>query len=240
MKIGGYLKTSLIDWPGKIASVIFIPGCNFRCPFCHNSGLVDPRKIKKIRPFLEKQIFEDFKKRKKWLDGVVLTGGEPLFQPDLEKLLRKIKQLGFKIKLDTNGSLPDKLQPLLAQKLIDYVALDIKTTLDDQYSKAIGLKKYDPLPVKKTLNLLLKSRIPFELRTTIVPGIHDLEKLKKMAKQLKKIVSKKKINWFWQNFQPKNCLEPQFEKIKPYLQADLEGFLKTVERFYLGVKLRAA
>ncbi len=236
MEIAGYLPTSLIEWPGKIVAVVFVPGCNFRCPFCYNRDLVlNPRKLPRIP---EKKILTDLEKRKKWVDGVVITGGEPILHSELEKFIGKIKKLGFEIKLHTNGASPSTLQKFLKKNLFDYVTLDIKAPLDKSYAVAIGKKKFDPAIIIETIGILLKSKIPFELRTTIVPGIHDKKTLVLEAKQLKKTVGKKKIPWFWQGFQPKNCLDPKFEKKKPYKKEKLEDFLKVVKRYYSKVELR--
>lgn len=238
MKIVGYLQTSLIEWPGKISSVIFVPGCNFRCPFCHNSGLVDPPKIVKLPVISEEEVSADLKKRKKWIDGVVVTGGEPLLQPDLSRFLNRCKQMGFGTMIETNGVLNTVLQYMIYKNLIDYVAMDFKAPLDKRYAKTVGAEDFGSKIMKESIKLLLESSTPFELRTTIVPGIHNKKVLVEMARQLKDILGKKKINWFWQNFQPKNCLDPKFEEKTPYKQEKLEEFLKAAKRDIPTVELR--
>lgn len=247
MEIAGYLRTSLIEWPGKISSVIFVPGCNFRCPFCHNSNLVDPQKIKKLPLISEPEVLADLKKRKKWIDGVVITGGEPTLQEDLPKFLERIKKLGFATMIETNGSLPQIVQSLIGHKLLDYLTMDFKLPFED-YGKMIkGRKSKDKsqdckFKVKISLKLILKNKVPFELRTTIVPGIHDEKILVKMAKQLRTLLSDcpaiKLPSWTWQNFQPKNCLNLEFRKIKPYNRRELNEFLKAVKVLIPGVKVR--
>jgi len=235
MKIGGWQKVSLIDFPTKISLIVFIKGCNFRCPFCFNKDLIDNH-----LPTISSQMILSFlKKRKKVLDGVVVTGGEPLLQPDLADFLKKIRKPGFQIKLDTNGSQPEKLAKLLQKNLLDYVALDFKAPLDETYQKTIGLKDFDPNLIKQTIKILKKAKIPFELRTTIVPTLHDQKKLNKMTKQLKEVLKIKKINWYWQNFQPKNCFDPEFEKIKPFTKRELETFLETTQKHYPNIILRS-
>ncbi len=234
MKIGGLQKVSLIDFPGSIAAIVFIKGCNFVCPFCFNRDLV----LSNLPTISQRSILAFLKKREKVLDGLVITGGEPTLQSDLEDFIRKIKKLGYRIKLDTNGALPLVIQKLLKKNLLDYVALDVKAPLDERYASAIGKKEFDSSAIRETISLLLKSKIPFELRTTVVPGIHDKKTLLRMAKQLKKTVGSKKINWFWQDFQPQNCLDPKFEKIKPYKKEELERFLKAAKRHYFEVELR--
>lgn len=234
MRIGGLQKVSLIDFPGSIAAIVFIKGCNFACPFCFNRDLV----LGNLPTISQRSIFAFLKKREKILDGLVITGGEPTLQSDLEDFIRKIKKLGYQIKLDTNGALPLVIQKLLKKNLLDYVALDVKAPFEKKYASVIGKKEFDSSAIRETISLLLKSEIPFELRTTVVPGIHDKKTLLRMAKQLKKTVGSKKINWFWQNFQPQNCLDPKFEKIKPYKKEELERFLRAIKRHYFETELR--
>lgn len=238
MKIVGYLRTSLIEWPGKIASVIFVPGCNFRCPFCHNADLVDPKRIKRLPDYRDESILEDLKKRKKWVDGVVISGGEPTLQLDLPLFLAKLKKLGFATMIETNGTMPETLQKLLALKppAIDYLSLDFKAPLDKVYAQAIGLKSFDPKIWIKSLKIILKFGLPFELRTTVVPGIHDEEVLLRMARQLSRLA---KPTWYLQTFQPKNCLNPKFNKLKPYSRIEMEKMLAAALKIIPGVKLRA-
>lgn len=238
MKIAGYLRTSLIEWPGKISSVIFIPGCNFYCPFCHNADLVKPKVKTKLPLIAETEVLADLKKRKKWIDGVVVTGGEPTLQPDLDRFLQQCQKLGFETMVETNGSKPEIIDRLLKSSAVDYLSVDVKTTLDKNYAKAVGLKKYDPSVVVETIKLLKKSKIPFELRTTVVPEIHDKKTLIKMAKQLKRVIGRKKIPWFWQNFQAKNCLDPKFNKKEPFKKETLKGFLEIVKKHYSEVRIR--
>lgn len=236
MKIGGLQKVTLIDFPASIAAIVFVNGCNFVCPFCFNRDLV----LGNLPTISQRSVLSFLKKRKKVLDGVVITGGEPILQPDLEQFIRKAKRLGYKVKLDTNGALPAIIQKLLKKNLLDYVALDIKAPLDEKYAPAIGLEEFEPKIIIESLKLLLRSKVPFELRTTVVPGIHDKKSLVKMAKQLRKAVGRRKIPWFWQNFQPKNCLDPGFEKRKPYKKEKLEKFLKTAKRYYSETELRTS
>jgi pyruvate formate lyase activating enzyme len=238
MLLGGLQKTTLIDYPGKIACTVFTVGCNFRCPFCHNRDLVSLKGFRKKRLKEDKdgEIFDFLKKRVGLLDGVCITGGEPVLQKDLEGFIKKIKKLGFLVKLDTNGSRPEVIKRLLRKRLIDFIAMDVKTTFED-YPKVVGIKN-DELRIKNSIKIILNSGIDYELRTTVVPGLHDEKILVKMARQLKDLVGKKKINWVWQNFRPKNCLDPEFLKIKPYSEANLQKFLRVVRRILPGVKLR--
>lgn len=232
MKISGLQKTTLLDFPEKIAAIIFVKACNFACPFCFNKDAV----LGNGPTLPSATIFSFLNKRKKLLNGLVISGGEPTLQEGLEHFIKKVRKLGYEIKLDTNGSNPEVIRKLTAHKLINYLAIDFKVPLAD-YAKVIQ-KDFDTKNLIESIKLGLKAGIPLELRTTIVPGIHDQKILVKMAKEIKSIVGKKKIPWLWQSFQPKNCLDGEFEKVKPYPQAELEGFLKKVQKFYPAAKLR--
>lgn len=298
MRIGGFQKTSLIDFPNLVSAVIFTNGCNFRCPFCFNAKLA----LGKGKLISEKKILEFLEKRVGLLDGIVITGGEPTMQKDLEKFIGKIKKLGFKVKLDTNGSAPEILKNLLVKRLVDYVAMDYKIPLmpirhaelvsassqsscrtrfgiprgagektegeeilkqaiaplgvqDDIYQASHVM----PNKIKKSLKILMKPGVPFELRTTIVPGIHDEFILKKMAEELgglsfgsarlfdgqaKSIApafSTGKTNmvaWFWQNFRPGECLDKKYNKIKPYKKVELKKMLMGAKKVFPKAELR--
>lgn len=239
MKIGGWQKVSLVDYPDAISAVIFVTQCNFRCPFCFNSDLV----LGKLPLIRSNKVIDFLKKRKKVLDGVVISGGEPTLQPDLPEFIKKIKRLGFKIKLDTNGAKPKVLENLIKKNLLDYVAVDFKTTLED-YPKVTKAKIKDlEARIKKTLDILSDSGVDFELRTTVVPTIHDKKVLLKMAKDLKSITENCKLKiencrWYLQTFQPKNCLNPKFNKLKPYSKMEMEEFLKRVKKIIPQTELR--
>lgn len=225
MEIRGYLKTSAIEWSGKISSVLFVPGCNFRCPFCYNRDLVlNPDKLPKIS---EKEVFADLKKRKKWIDAVVVTGGEPTLQSDLDKFLKKVKKLGFLTMIETNGSKPEVLKKLFKKKLLDRISMDIKGPLDFRYAEIVN--------IKKSIRLIFNSGIDFEFRTTVVPTIHNEKILLVMAKQLKRYAG---FSWYLQSFQPKTCLDPKFKKIKPFSKMEMEKFLKAVKKIIPGAELR--
>ncbi len=229
MRIAGYLQTSLIEWPGKISAVIFVPGCNFRCPYCHNADLVDPQKIKKLPLIAEKEILDDLKKRKQWIDSVVVTGGEPTMQSDLKAFLEKIKKLKFATMVQTNGSKPEMIKLIVNSKplIVDYLTIDFK----DSFTK-----------IQKTLKMILDSGADFELRTTVVPTIHDEKVLLKMARDLSRLTINDsrltKFPWFLQTFQPKNCLDPKFAKLKPFTKKEMEIFLKAVRKYFPKAKPR--
>ncbi len=180
MTINGMQKLTLLDYPGNVACLIFTQGCNFRCPFCHNSGLLDMNNnCEKID---EKEVFKYLEKRKGLLDGVCISGGEPLLQKDIEYFIRKVKDLGYKVKLDTNGSSPKKLKQLLEEGLIDYVAMDIKNDFLN-YDKTAGMcTNIDN--IKKSIEIIENSNIEYEFRTTIVKQFHDVGKLEKIIQYI--------------------------------------------------------
>lgn len=167
MNVQGYQKLTLLDFPGRTACTVFTGGCNLRCPFCHNAGLV---RTPLAGPNLTDEVLAYLAKRKGILDGVCVTGGEPLLQPDLVGFLQAVKEMGYAVKLDTNGMLPGRLAEVLATKLVDYVAMDIKSS-PDGYPAATGTDA-DVSAVSDSLSILRGSGIPFELRTTAVRGIH--------------------------------------------------------------------
>lgn len=170
MVIQGLQRLTLLDFPGKVACTVFLAGCNFRCPFCHNASLVvDTYKNKEIP---EEEFFAFLNKRKGILDGVCVTGGEPLLRPGIEEFLERIQRLGFLVKLDTNGSFPDKLIRIVELKLVDYVAMDIKNS-QESYGKTIGIEDYDISKVHKSVNYLLRGNVPYEFRTTVVREFHQ-------------------------------------------------------------------
>lgn len=171
MIIGGIQRTSLIDWPGKICSTVFIAGCDFRCGFCHNPELVIPEEIEKIEALSETELLTMLVERKKYIDGVCITGGEPLMSPEVVKLVRKIKDKGLAVKIDTNGSFPTVLKTLIDEKLVDYVAMDIKAP-KDKYAEAAGVNVNTKL-IEESINILKVSGIDYEFRTTVVKGLLD-------------------------------------------------------------------
>ena len=182
MIIGGMQKLTLLDYPGEMACILFTAGCNFRCPFCHNSGLLE-----NADTISEDEVFSYLKKRRGLLDGVVITGGEPLMHEDISDLAEKIHSLGYKIKLDTNGSYPDRLSEIISRGLIDYAAMDVKH-LPEKYEKAAGVKA-DTDAVKRSIEILKAADMRREFRTTAVKGIHELSDIVGIARMLSSDVS---------------------------------------------------
>lgn len=191
MLIKGFQKLTLLDFPGHTACTVFTGGCNLRCPFCHNALLVTGETDDIIS---EEEIFRHLKKRRGVLDGVAVTGGEPLLQKDIESFLYEIKCEGYHVKLDTNGTFPDRLKDILALDLADYVAVDIKNS-KEKYAETVGIPGFDISPVEKTVELLLNSKIDYEFRTTVVDGFHTTDDIIKIAEWIKGAP-----HYFLQNF----------------------------------------
>ena len=179
MLISGLQKLTLLDYPGHVACTVFTGGCNFRCPFCHNAPLVLPELIGQDTD--EERVLSFLRKRQGILDGVAVTGGEPLLHKDMVGFLEKVKALGYKIKLDTNGSFPDRLRELISAGLVDRVAMDIKNA-PELYAKTVGLPSLDLAPIERSKELLLRGDVDYEFRTTVVKGLHTRESIIGAAK----------------------------------------------------------
>ena len=183
--ICGLQKMTLLDFPGKIACTVFLGGCNFRCPFCHNSELFmgKPEKLMQYEEF-----FQFLSKRKGLLDGVCVSGGEPTLYKDLPDFLGKIKEMGFLVKLDTNGYRPEVLKALVERKLVDYVAMDVKNSAA-MYARTVGLEKIDLAPIEESLRFLIGGDVDYELRTTLVSQLHDAASIQDMGQWLGALVT---------------------------------------------------
>lgn len=184
MHITGIQKLTLLDYPGATACTLFTGGCNFRCPFCHNALLVDPKRVQDEGELPVTEVMAFLKKRAGVLDGVAITGGEPLLHADMPELLRQIKALGYKIKLDTNGSNPVLLKQILDEGLVDRVAMDIKNS-PRLYAETTGRDDIDIAAIEKSKNMLLSGDIEYEFRTTVVKGLHTKESLLEAAEWIK-------------------------------------------------------
>jgi len=224
MKFSGIRKTSLIDFPDRIATVLFAPGCNLRCPYCYNWRIVlDPKP-----PFLnEETALRILEERKKYVEAVVVTGGEPTLHKELPKFLKKLKERGFAVKLDTNGFYPQVLEECLGY--VDYVALDVKTSLE----------KYPRLGAKDTANLLrsieiLKSgKVDYEFRATVVPGFVDAEDMPRIGE-----IVKGAKTFTFQQFIPRDTLDKSFKTVKPYTPETIATFTETMKKYVNNTLLR--
>jgi len=231
MELGGLQKLTLIDFPGRMACTIFLTGCNFRCPFCYSSELVLPEKIKKQPKISQKELFKFLKEREKLLEGVTICGGEPTASKGLISLVKKIKKMGFLVKLDTNGSDPELLKKIIDQKLIDYIAMDLKGPKEN-YSKFAGVK-VDIKKIQKSIDILKEGKVDYEFRSTIVPTLHTKEDVIEMAKWIRGA-----RRYYLQNFRPEKTIDPKFEKIKPYPQESLLEIQKVISPFFETCQVR--
>ena len=230
MKLAGLQKTSVIDFPDQISTVVFTQGCNFYCPYCHNSQLI-PLEIPAGELMPEEYFFDFLKQRKKLLDGVTITGGEPLLQPDLKEFIFKIKKdYNLKLKLDTNGSNTAELKKLIDAELIDYLAVDIKFSWSN-YSQLApeGLVS----EIKNSVQMIIDSELDYEFRTTAVPGLHDEEEIAKIAHQIKGA-----DKYFIQNFRPVNTLEPELSNSRSFAPSELDKFKKIAKKHLNNVQIR--
>ena len=179
MRIGGFQKMTVLDYPGKIAATVFTYGCNLRCPFCHNASLV----VDDSALLDENEVFAYLARRRGILDGVSVSGGEPLLQPDIEDALLRIRSLGLSVKLDTNGTLPHRLADVIEKGLVDYVAMDVKNS-PQKYAETTGCEKIDLDAVRESVSLLMQGKIPYEFRTTVVRELHTEKDIEEIGRWL--------------------------------------------------------
>jgi len=234
MEIKGFIDLSMVDWDDKISSVIFLPGCTFRCPFCYNVSLVlTPEELPAI-PF--ERIESYLRRHKGGIEGVVITGGEPTIDKDLPNLCTKLKKLGFLVKLDTNGTNPLMVRELIGKSLVDYIALDIKAPLTkEKYFKAIGVEAEKfPGRVKETANILINSDVDYEFRTTVVPTIHSWDDIRNIAETVKGCK-----RYVLQNLKSEvKMINPEFHNLKPFSREEMEKLLEAAKTYVKNAKIR--
>ena len=216
---------TLLDFPGKVACTIFLGGCDFRCPFCHNFELVDGTAV----PVLTDDELIDFlKSRIGLLEGVAITGGEPCLHSDLPDLIRKIRETGYSVKLDTNGMHPEMLEMIINEKLVDYVAMDIKNS-EEKYPLTCGVQKVDMTKIFKSIDLIMNSGVDYEFRTTVVDELHDESDFPKIGEMIKGAK-----RYFLQRFTDRdtvpygNLSAPSFDKMKKYAEISMK-FVKDAQ-----------
>lgn len=228
MLIGGFQKMTVLDYPEKVACTIFLTGCNFRCPFCHNASLVTENWIRGVGI---DEVFSYLKKRKGLIDGVCITGGEPLLNNDIEDLIRPIKSMGYLVKLDTNGTNPTRLRELIENGLVDYVAMDIKNS-SEKYALTCGVKAVNFTKIEESINLLINGNIDYEFRTTVVEPLHtveDIEKIGKLIKGAKSLylqgfVDSGDLIGNSMNAVNRETMQEMLERVKPYVgYAEIRG-----------------
>ncbi len=222
MKIGGLEKTTLIDYPGKVACMIYTVGCNFRCPYCHNPELVD-----ETAELIDAEaIFDFLNERKHLLDGVVITGGEPTMHDDLLAFMARIKDLGYLIKLDSNGTRPDMISKAISMKLVDYIAMDVKSPLE-RYSQQVA-RPVNVEAIKESIKIIMGSPIEYEFRTTVVKSLLSEQDIESIARS----ISGAK-RYYLQKFIPTKILNPQLRKKAVYTIEEFEN-LKNIASSYVN------
>ncbi len=224
LKIKGFQKTSLIDYPDKISSIIFLPFCNLKCGYCHNPELlINPENIPSIS---EIEVLKHLKENKKLLDGIVITGGEPTLHKELPNFIRKVKEKGFMVKLDTNGTNPKMLQELIQERLIDFIAMDIKN-IAPKYKKTVNTR-INFSKIMESIRLVIQSGIEHEFRTTVLPELHTNEDLIQIAKEHLKGAKKYVI----QQFLPaEKLLDIEFKNAKKFTSDELKRIKEECEKF---------
>lgn len=228
MKIKGFIKNTFIEYPGKIAAMIFLPSCNFRCSFCFNPELIlDSDKLKDID---EREVFDFLEKQKKWIDGVVISGGEPTLNKDLPDFIKKIKKMGYLVRIYTNGTNPNMLKQLINEKLIDSIAMDIKAQLNEEsYEKVTNVKGILE-DVKKSISLIMNSGLDYEFRTTVVPSAHSEKDIEEIAKHIKG------ANLFvLQKFLPENALDEKLKKLKTQSDEEMKKLAEIARKYVKSV-----
>ena len=231
--IAGLQKMTLLDYPGKVACTVFLQGCNFRCPFCHNSGLLG---APEQPPIPREELLGFLKKRQGLLDGVCVTGGEPTLHKELPELLRQIKYLGFAVKLDTNGYRPDVLKALVKDGLVDYVAMDIKNC-PARYAETAGVTDPDISKIEESMIFLMEGDLDFEFRTTVVQQLHGVKELEAIVKWFQKLSPFHKVKKYF--------LQPYTDRdsvlcggLSAPSKADLQAFVDVTANFVHSVKIR--
>ncbi len=229
MKIGALQKVSLIDYPGEICAIVFTQGCNFRCPYCHNPELVNPELYDENLP--EEIVFSFLAKRKGKIDAVTITGGEPTIQQGLTDFVKRIRKKGYSIKIDTNGSNPEVIDTLLSMKLLDYIAMDIKSPAEKH--KIVTRSQINFDTIKQTIELIMKSGIPYEFRTTALKKLleeHDILDIASLIKNARLYVL--------QQFVPSKVLDRGFIKYESYSRDELEFLSKKIAQHVANILIR--
>lgn len=228
MIFGGFEKCTLVDYPGKVACMVYTIGCNFRCPYCHNPELVDETVE---TTYSEAAILDFLDTRKGLLDGVVITGGEPTMHEELPAFARRVKEKGFLVKLDTNGTNPEMLRRTIDEGLVDYVAMDIKSPLST-YSQTVA-RPVDVEAIRESISILLASPIEYEFRTTIVKSLLSPEDLKRIGEAIRGAKC-----YYLQKFVPTKILNPQFKRKVTYTDEEFIEFQKIMHEYVETCKIR--
>jgi pyruvate formate lyase activating enzyme len=231
MKIVGFIRTTLLDWDGMVACTIYLAGCDFRCPYCHNKSIVlDPDGAEELD---DVKIINYIIENSDFLDGAVISGGEPTLNKDLPILIKKLRSFGLKIKLDTNGYHPDVLDDLIGAGLIDKVAMDLKAPLTKERYSSVAGRDIDPDILRRSIKIIMESGIDYEFRTTASPILIKPEDIEDMCKEIRGAKC-----YAIQQFRPKTCLDDRLEAIDPYKDSVILSMAETAKKYVKNVKVR--
>ena len=228
--IKGFIENTMLDWEGTLACVVFLPGCNFRCGYCHARHLVEPMPSEEVIPF--EAVLLSMRRQRGWIDGVVISGGEPTIHRGLPELVDALRAEGVGVKLDTNGHRPDVLAKLLERGVLDYVAMDVKAPLNHRYSEIAGTE-VDIGAIRRSIDMLLQGDIPYEFRTTICPahlGEEDVERIGQAVRGARAL--------YLQPFRPVNCLDRSLESVKPYNPDRMRGLCRIAAQYVDRCRVR--
>ncbi|MFQ5964810.1 MAG: anaerobic ribonucleoside-triphosphate reductase activating protein [Candidatus Scalinduaceae bacterium] len=222
--IKGFIENSLIEWEGNIVSIIFLPHCNLRCPYCHATHLV--RKPNELESIPLEVVSGRVEQNKGWLDGVVITGGEPTFHEDIDMLIKVFKEMGLRVRVDTNGTNPNKLEDLIQRELIDCVAMDIKAPLREEKYRMVAEAPCNVSDIEESIRIIMESGIEYEFRTTVCPAFLDELDIIEIAQSISGA-----RKYILQTFKPNNCLDSSMLDVIPYSEDKIKGFAKRARRF---------
>jgi pyruvate formate lyase activating enzyme len=236
MQISGLQKLTLIDYPNKIACIIFLFGCNFKCGFCHNPNLILPEKESK--PILKEEVLDFLKKRKPYIDGVCITGGEPTINSSLPRFIEQIKELGYAVKIDTNGTNPDMISELIERRLVDYIAMDIKNYKEGYYP--LINSEADMENIEKSIKIIINSGVEYEFRTTCIKGYHSEETVKKIGQWIFRVSGKKPGKYFLQRFirRDSGLVDDKFLSVEEMPMDEMKNLKRAAEEFFEEVEVR--
>jgi len=231
LAIKGFVESSLIEWEGNIVAILFLPHCNMRCPYCHATHLV--KKPNELESIPLEAVARSIEKKKNWLDGVVISGGEPTFQDDLASLIKIFKDMGLKVRLDTNGANPDKIEDLIQRELIDCIAMDIKAPLrDGKYNEVAGVL-CSLSDLERSVKLIMESGLEYEFRTTVCPAFLTKADVVEIAQSIAGA-----SRYILQSFRPTNCLDKAMFDVVPYSEDEIRDFAESARRFVKNCYVR--
>ncbi|MHA1518510.1 MAG: anaerobic ribonucleoside-triphosphate reductase activating protein, partial [Alphaproteobacteria bacterium] len=228
--VKGLLETTMIDWEGRLATEVFLPGCNFRCPFCHARSLVLEGEVSESIPLAA--VDACLERNAGWVDGVIISGGEACLQPGLPDLIRHFRAHGMAVKLDTNGSRPDVLDELLGKAMLTAVSMDVKAPLDERYHAVAGVH-VDLDAIRASIEMLIAADVDHEFRTTLCPALHDADAVEQTA-----LAVRGARRYVLQRFRPLNCLNPDFNRIEPFTDEAMRDFADIARRFVSSCQVR--